>query len=214
MDGPRRNRWRFSAIDAKDLNDALAVACYHARMLADYAQQLCAPIDTPRLRLIPQTSAHADMAFGPLQDDAIYQWISMDKPSNLDELREHWKWLESRISRDGTEAWPTWAVISRDHGRMLGRVDAAINDDLVCTNFGYYLFPEFWGQGFGGEAVKAAADHLIDQGIQRLVATVTVGNHASAQVLRKAGFSFSRIIPDNDTIRGELLDDEEYVRGV
>ena len=183
-------------------------------MLADYAQQLCSPIETPRLRLVPQTSAHADLAFGPLQDDAIYQWISMDKPTDLAKLRDNWKWLESRISRDGTEAWPTWSVMSRAHGILLGRVDAAINNDYVCTNFGYFFFPEFWGQGFASEAVKAAADHLLRQGIHSVAATVTVGNHASAQVLKKAGFTFTRVIPDNDTIRGEVLDDEEYVRAV
>lgn len=38
------------------------------------------------------------------------------------------------------------------------------------------------------------------------------GNQASAQVLKKAGFSLNRIIPDNDTIRGVLFDDEEYIR--
>ena len=52
----------------------------------------------------------------------------------------------------------------------------------------------------------------VQQGIHHLVATVTVGNHASAQVLKKAGFSFTRILPDNDTLRGEPVDDEEYVR--
>ena len=183
-------------------------------MQADYAKQLCRLIETPRLLLQPLVSAHADMAFGPLQDDAIYEWISMGKPTDVGGLRDHWKGLESRTSRDGTEAWPTWAVISRDQGRMLGRVDAAINEDHVCTNFGYYFFSDFWGQGFASEAVKAAADHLLRQDIHRIVATVTVGNHASAQVLKKAGFAFTRVIPDNDTIRGELFDDEEYVRAV
>ena len=183
-------------------------------MYPDYPQQLCTCVETPRLLLQPLLSAHADMAFTALQDDAIYQWISMDKPTSLDWLRDHWRGLETRISPNASEAWPTWAVISRDHGKMLGRVDAAINGDKICTNFGYYLFPEFWGQGFGTEAVKAAADHLLRQNVHHLVATVTVGNHASAQVLKKAGFTFTRILPDNDTIRGALFDDEEYVRAV
>jgi RimJ/RimL family protein N-acetyltransferase len=79
---------------------------------------------------------------------------------------------------------------------------------------GYYLFPNFWGQGFATEAVSAVADHLVKMGVHRLVATVTVGNHASAQVLKKAGFSFTRTIPNNDTLREILVDDEEYVRTV
>lgn len=93
-------------------------------------------------------------------------------------------------------------------------MDADVDDKLVCTNLGYYLFPAFWGQGFATEAVRAIADHLVQQGIHRLVASVTVGNHASAQVLKKSGFSFTRILPDNDTLRGEPVDDEEYVRTV
>jgi RimJ/RimL family protein N-acetyltransferase len=181
-------------------------------MQSDFAQQLCTPLETPRLMLRPLLATHADMAFNPLQDDAIYQWISMDKPKDLAWLRDRWKRIESRLSPDETEVWATWAVLSRDDGGMMGRVDASIDDSHVCTGFGYYFFPEFWGQGFGTEAVQVSADHLLKQDVQRLIATVTVGNHASAQVLKKAGFIFSRTIPDNDTIRGVLFDDEEYIR--
>ncbi len=182
-------------------------------MQSDFAHQLCSPIETPRLLLQPLMGSHADAAFGPLQDDAIYQWISMKKPRSVESLREHWTRLESRRAPDGSSLWPMWAVTTREHGALIGCVDADIEDDCLCTNFGYYFFPEFWGRGFATEAVQAAADHLLRQGVSQLVATVTVGNLASGQVLRKAGFSFSRIIPDNDTLRGVLFDDEEYVRG-
>lgn len=143
---------------------------------------------------------------------AIYQWIALDKPPNLQWLRERWTRVESRMSTDGTEAWPVWAVTTRTDGALVGQVDAVVDADRVCTNLGYYLFPNFWGRGFATEAVQAATNHLLRQGIHRLVATVTVGNQASAQVLKKASFSFNRIIPDNDTLRGVLFDDEEYIR--
>lgn len=181
-------------------------------MQSDFAQQLCAAIETPRLLLQPVMGAHADAAFGPMQEDAIYHWISMNKPRTVETLRADWTRLESRMSADGTEAWPVWAITTRYGGSLVGEVDAVVDDNRVCTNLGYYLFPEFWGRGFASEAVHAAADHLISHGVHRLVATVTVGNHASAQVLKKAGFSFTRILPDNDTLRGEPVDDEEYVR--
>lgn len=156
--------------------------------------------------------SHADAAFGPMQDDAIYQWISMNKPRTVESLRANWKRLESRLSTDGTEAWPVWSVTSRADGTLIGQVDASVDDNHVCTNLGYYFFPDFWGQGYATEAVRAIADHLEQQGIHRQVATVTVGNLASAKVLKKAGFAFTRIIPENDVLRGEPVDDEEYVR--
>ncbi len=183
-------------------------------MQTDFAHQLCVPVLTPRLLLRPITGADADAAFGPMQDDAIYQWISMNKPRSAESLRANWTRLESRLSTDGADAWPVWAITTRSDGALVGEVDAVVDDQLVCTNLGYYLFPDFWGQGYATEAVRAIADHLVQQGIHRLVATVTAGNQASAQVLKKSGFSYTRILPDNDTLRGEPVDDEEYVRTV
>jgi ribosomal-protein-alanine N-acetyltransferase len=183
-------------------------------MQSDFAHPLCSAIETPRLRLLPLMGSHADAAFGPMQNDAIYEWISMNKPRSVESLRVNWTRLESRLSTEGADAWPVWAVTMRNGGTLVGEVDAVVDDALVCTNLGYYLFPDFWGQGFASEAVKAVADHLVSHGIHRLVACVTVGNRASAQVLKKAGFVFNGILPDNDTLRGVPVDDEEYVRTV
>lgn len=186
---------------------------YHAAMNADFAQTLCATLRTKRLRLEPLSAAHADSAFAPLQDDAIYQWISMRKPRSVESLREDWARLASRMAPDGLQAWPTWAVCSTEHGgAVIGRVDAVVDRHLAGINFGYYFFPAYWGQGLATEAVQVAADHLLQQGVTHLLATVTVGNAASARVLGKAGFAFQRVIVDNDTLRGILVNDEEYLR--
>ena len=177
-----------------------------------FAHTLCAPLASRRLRLEPLSHSHADAAFGPLQNDALYAWISMNKPRSVESLREDWRRLGTRMSPDGTRAWPNWAVLCRASGALVGEVDADVNADHVAVNFGYYFFEDYWGQGFATEAVQAAADHLLAHGVQRLVGTVTVGNIASARVLEKAQFTFSRIIPDNDSVRGVLVDDAEYIR--
>lgn len=183
-------------------------------MQSAFAQQLCATLETPRLVLQQRRGSHADAAFGPLQDDAIYQWIAANKPHGVESLRKRWTQLESRLSPDGTQAWLAWAITTRADGALVGQVDAVVDDTLVCTNFGYYLFPHFWGRGLATEAVRAATNHLLQQGITRLIATVTVGNQASDRVLEKAGFSFTRVIPHNDTLRGVPVDDAEYIRTV
>jgi RimJ/RimL family protein N-acetyltransferase len=38
-----------------------------------------------------------------------------------------------------------------------------------------------------------------------------VGNTASARVLQKAGYDFTRLLIGNDVLRGQPVDDWEYV---
>ena len=180
-------------------------------MEAEVALGLCPLLDTDRLVLEPMGERHADAFFEPLHDETLYEWISMDKPSSLAWLRDHWRGIENRLAPDHQTAWPTWAVRRKSDGVYLGRVDAEITLAMEASNVGYYLFPAHWGQGYATEAVQAASQHLISQGVHRLVATVTTGNTASERVLQKAGYRFSRVLVGNDTIRGEPVDDREYV---
>jgi RimJ/RimL family protein N-acetyltransferase len=180
-------------------------------MQSDVALRLCPPLVTDRLVLEPLGERHADAFFEPLHDDALYQWISNDKPSSVAWLREHWLGIECRLAPDQQTAWPTWALRRKSDGVHMGRVDAEITLAMEASNLGYYLFPPHWGQGYATEAVRAVTQHLLSQGVQRLVATVTVGNTASDRVLQKVGYEFTRVIPGNDIIRGEPMDDREYV---
>jgi RimJ/RimL family protein N-acetyltransferase len=175
-------------------------------------EALDAAIVTPRLHLSPLTAAHAEVLFLPLQDEALYRWISSAPPASPQALRERWARNASRVSPDGSEIWLGWAAQRTSDGVHVGKLDVCLDHTGAATNVGYLFFPPFWGQGLATEAVSAVVEHLITLGVARFVATVTVGNRASARVLTKAGFAFTRVIHDNDTLRGALHDDEEYVR--
>ena len=176
--------------------------------------RLNAPITTTRLALETMGARHAEPFFAPLQEDALYKWMSKGKPSSVEWLRARWLRNECRMSPDGQTAWLAWAVRRHQDGAYLGRVDAEVNDALEAPNLGYYLFVSHWGQGYASEAVTAATQHLIELGVRRLVATVTTGNQASARVLQKAGYTFNQLLVGHDVIRGIAVDDEEYVRTV
>jgi RimJ/RimL family protein N-acetyltransferase len=180
-------------------------------MQSAVALRLCPLLSTDRLVLEPLAARHADAFFEPLHDDALYQWISMDKPRSVEWLRGHWRGIECRLAPDRQTAWPTWALRLKLDGVYLGRVDAEITQALEASNVGYYLFSRHWGQGYATEAVRAVTQHLISQGVHRLVATVTTGNAASERVLEKAGYAFTRVLVGNDIIRGQAMDDREYV---
>ena len=177
-----------------------------------WVQRLCVALQTPRLTLEPLRANHAQEVFAALQDDALYQWISNTKPVSVEALSARWLELESRLSPDQTEAWPIWMARRHSGGACLGRVDVVLYSQQLASNVGYYLFPPHWGQGYASEAVQAVCAHLDACGVQEYRATVTVGNLASARVLQKASFRYTRRIPDNDRIRGVPHDDDEYVR--
>jgi RimJ/RimL family protein N-acetyltransferase len=179
--------------------------------LISTAHQFNAAINTLRLALEPMCERHAEFFFEPLQEEYLYEWISMTKPPTLEWLRARWRGIEQRLSKDGHTACVAWAVRREIDGKYVGRVDAEINKALEAENFGYYFFHPYWGQGYATEAVTAATQHLIAHGVHRLVATVTVGNTASARVLQKAGYDFTRLLIGNDVLRGQPVDDWEYV---
>jgi RimJ/RimL family protein N-acetyltransferase len=168
-------------------------------------------LETERLNIKPLKASDAVAAFPKLQDDDLYRWISMSKPKSVDSLAADWYRIESRISPDRKEIWLAWFVTSKSDHSSVGSVDVSIDEDGVAVNFGYYFFVNEWGKGYGTEATSAVIQHLQKHQIKKFIATVTVGNTASVAVLKKLGFEFNRTIPNNDTLNGVLVDDDEYV---
>ncbi len=168
-------------------------------------------LETERLNIKPLKASDAVAAFPKLQDDDLYRWISMSKPKSVDSLAEDWSRIESRISPDGNEIWLAWFVSSKFDNSPIGSIDVSIDEDGVAGNFGYYFFVNEWGQGYGTEATSAVIQHLQKHQVKKFIATVTAGNTASVAVLKKLGFEFNRTIPNNDTLNGVLVDDDEYV---
>jgi len=175
-----------------------------------HACALNRPLASPRLALEPLTEAHAEELFVPLQASAIYEWIAVTAPVRVEDLRVRWAQLESRLSSDGAAACLNWVARRIEDGACVGKIDVDVHND-VATNIGYVLVPSAWGQGYATELVRTVVAHLAARGVARFVATVTAGNDASARVLSKAGFTNTRVLPDNDTIRGVKYDDHEYV---
>jgi RimJ/RimL family protein N-acetyltransferase len=168
-------------------------------------------LETERLHIKPLKASDAVAAFPKLQDDDLYRWISLIKPRSVNSLAEDWRRIESRTSPDHKEIWLAWFVSSKFDNSTLGSIDVSIDEDGVAVNFGYYFFVSEWGKGYGTEATSAVIQHLQKQQVKKFIATVTVGNTASVAVLKKLGFEFVRTIPNNDTLNGVLVDDDEYV---
>ncbi len=59
---------------------------------------------------------------------------------------------------------------------------------------GYWLGVEYWGQGFGTEAARAAIDFTFEEfDIEHLIAGARVSNPSSRNILEKCGFQWSGV---------------------
>lgn len=169
-------------------------------------------IASDRLVIEPLLGSHAPLLFEVMSDWRIYRWISALLRPSLEALQRRWSAAESRGRSSEGDIALHWAVRRSIDGSYIGKLDAEVARNNVATNVGYIVFPKYWNQGYATEAVRAVASHLERHGVVEQRALVTLGNDASARVLTKAGFVKTRVIPDNDTIRGEKYDDVEYVR--
>jgi [ribosomal protein S5]-alanine N-acetyltransferase len=183
-------------------------------MLLTSADTLNDLITSDRLVLEPMLGAHAPLLFEAMSDSRIYRWISALPPPSVELLQRRWAAAENRGRSSEGDIDLNWAVRRSIDGSYIGKLDAEVARHGVATNVGYIIFPEYWNQGYATEAIRAVASHLERHGVVEQRALVTLGNDASARVLTKAGFVKTRVIPDNDTIRGEKYDDVEYVRTI
>jgi ribosomal-protein-alanine N-acetyltransferase len=169
-------------------------------------------IATARLRLEPLGGHHAEPLFEGMSDPAIYEWISLPRSPDVAHLRARWARVAQRPLTGVDVLDFGWAVQRVADGAWIGKMDAEVSAAGVATNVGYAFAPAYWGHGYATEALAALSEHLRRHGATEQHATVTLGNDASCRVLERAGFVRERVIPGNDRVRGELVDDIEYVR--
>jgi len=68
-------------------------------------------------------------------------------------------------------------------------------DFLEDFDLGFAFFPEFWGMGYAREAATAVLDLARRKlGLARLVAITAPGNHRSARLLEKIGFTLEKTV--------------------
>jgi [ribosomal protein S5]-alanine N-acetyltransferase len=164
-------------------------------------------LDTPRLRLEPQTAAHAEAMFAVLCDPAIYRFENAP-PASPGALRERYAKLETRRSGDGCEQWLNW-VLRRHGGGLIGYVQATVRGDGEAF-VAYVLGSAHWGHGLASEAVAAMlAELAAHHGVHMALAVVKRANLRSRRLLERLGFGAADAA---DVLRLAVAADEDLLQ--
>jgi len=143
-------------------------------------------LETPRLRLEPQTAAHAQAMFAVLSDPEIYRFENAP-PTSAAALHERYAKLETRRSGDGREEWLNWVLRLRS-GDPIGYVQATVQADGQAF-VAYVLGSAHWGQGLASEASAAMIGELVARhGVHTLWAVFKRANARSRRLLERLGF--------------------------
>ena len=81
-----------------------------------------------------------------------------------------------------------WAIRSKANRSFIGLVTLDKHRDGEDTEISFELLPEWWGQGYATEAVRAVIDYALkDLELPRVIAETQAANIASRRLLERLG---------------------------
>jgi [ribosomal protein S5]-alanine N-acetyltransferase len=163
------------------------------------------PLETERLILRQLTVDDIDFVFHHFSDPRVTQYL-MDEPPVLDYAQAQ-AIIDFYLEPEGKDH-SRWGIVHKADNRMIGTcgfhkwVKASFRAET-----GYDLSPDYWGQGYMGEAVRAVIHLGFERmGLNRIEALVYVNNDRSIQLLHRLGFKQEGRLRDFFCLDGVFYD--------
>ena len=150
---------------------------------------------TPRLRLRKLTMEDAALYYGRIGSSPQVTQYMLFQPHR--DLSESVASVEKALRRYAEGQSYRFCIALRNNDELIGVIEPLRFDERTGTcSFAYMLAKEFWGQGYGTEALRAVLDFLfLEMEMERVEADHMVENAASGAVMRKAGMVCTGTIP-------------------
>ena len=105
-----------------------------------------------------------------------------------------------------------FGIALRETDELIGMIEPLRFEEETSTcSFAYMLGKEFWGKGYGTEALNAVMDFLFNKmEMERVEADHMAENIGSGAVMRKVGMVYTGCIPGKYEKNGILYDAHQY----
>jgi ribosomal-protein-alanine N-acetyltransferase len=106
----------------------------------------------------------------------------------------------------------TWTINGKAHGNFMGYCTFwRLDRKNARSELGYAMLPEFWGNGYMEEALRAVVEFAYEEWqLHSIEANVNPKNERSIVLLNKLGFRQEGYFQENFRYNGEFLDSAIY----
>ncbi|MBZ9637412.1 GNAT family N-acetyltransferase [Clostridium sp. FP1] len=103
----------------------------------------------------------------------------------------------------------TWGIARKNDDKIIGYCCFfAFDNDSRRSEIGYGFNRDEWNKGYATEAIKILVKFGFEvMNLNRVEATVTLGNDASVKALKKANFLQEGIVRERSIMKGKFEDD-------
>lgn len=159
-------------------------------------------LETERLILRKMLVLDTDDMYSYAHRADVTRYLTWNPHPNKNYTREYLEYISTRYV---SGEFYDWAIIEKKSRHMIGtcgftRFDFHSNGAEV----GYVLNPQYWGQGYAPEALRAVMDFGFDEiGLVRIEAKYMEGNTASRRVMEKVGMTYEGMFRSAMLVRSE-----------
>jgi RimJ/RimL family protein N-acetyltransferase len=165
---------------------------------------------TRRYTLEPLQIHHARALCRGLSQPGLYRYLPDRDPRDLGGVTAQIRAILRGRSPDGDDIWCNWMIRRNADAACIGTLQATIEHAAKprvarrTVLIGYMVFPPFWRQGGGTEAVGGMLDCLFDRyRCSAAEALVDTRNTGSLALLATLGFRVEARTDDADFFAGE-----------
>jgi len=162
-------------------------------------------LETARLVLRPFRASDLEDVFRYATDPEVSRFVLWDRHATRDDSQRFLEWV---IGQYGRGELPSWAVVQRSTGRLVGSIGYGASEPAHArAEVGYVLARDCWGRGVMSEALAAVLGHAFGtMHLHKVVAHCHVQNAASRRVLEKAGMRHEGRLYEQLSVKGGYWD--------
>lgn len=163
-----------------------------------------------RLLLRQFKDVDLENVFKGLSDPAVIQYYGVSYDS-LEATRTQMQFF-CDLEKNGTGTW--WAICNQSNDIFYGATGLnSLSMQHKKAEIGFWLLPQFWGQGIITEAVPLVCKHGFSHfGLHRIEALIETNNHNSKRVMTKLHFTHEGTMKECEIKNGAFISLDIYAK--